>query len=55
VIENSGEWQTFHCGLKDQTAVAALAKNVLNTATDKLLSLIAQSVDVPAEVTSPKS
>lgn len=53
VLQNSGEWQTFHCGLKDKAAIAEMANSLLSSATDKVLTAVARAVDVPPETDTP--
>lgn len=55
VLQNTGEWQTFHCGLKDHAAITAMARDLLESATSKILADVAQSVDIPPESEAPKS
>lgn len=49
VLQNSGEWQTLHCGLKDRAAISEMADALLSSATDKVLTAVARAVDVPPE------
>ena len=49
VLQSSGEWQTFHCGLKDREAITRMANTLLSSATDRVLTEIARAVDVPPE------
>ena len=48
-LENKGDWQTMHCGLKDKEAVVSMAHALLRSATNKVLNEVARAVDVPPE------